>query len=144
MRRVAILAAVSLALSLSAFAAASAQTSQTLDSGWRFRLAEGDSQAKAHAEAAKWHDATVPGMVQSDLLAVKLLPDPYFRDNEAKVQWVGLSDWQYQTSFNVDKATLQRDHVDLVFDGLDTFADVYLNGHKLRRPITCFAAGAFR
>jgi beta-mannosidase len=130
-QRLAKLVAVSLVLSLSAFAAASAQTSQMLDSGWRFRLADGDSQAKAHAEAAKWHNATVPGMVQSDLLAVKVLPDPYFRDNEAKVQWVGLSDWQYQTSFNVDKATLTRDHVDLVFDGLDTFADVYLNGHKL-------------
>jgi beta-mannosidase len=109
-----------------------AQTStQSLDSGWRFRLAEGDSHGKDHQGATQWHAAVVPGTVQTDLLAVKLLSDPYYRDNEAKVQWAGLSDWQYQTSFTVDKATLARDHVDLVFDGLDTYADVYLNGRKL-------------
>ena len=106
-------------------------TVQSLDNGWRFRLAEGDQHAKDHRDAAQWHAATVPGTVQTDLLGAKLLPDPYFRDNEAKVQWVGLSNWQYQSTFIVDKATLQRDHVDLVFDGLDTFADVYLNGIKL-------------
>jgi beta-mannosidase len=109
-----------------------AQTiTQSLDGGWRFRLANDDGHAKDHRGATPWHTATVPGTVQTDLLAAKLLPDPYYRDNEAKVQWVGLSNWQYQTTFIVDQATLQRDHVELVFDGLDTFADVYLNGHKL-------------
>lgn len=106
-------------------------TSQSLDGGWRYRLVEGDAQAKDHRAAAHWHNATVPGTVQTDLMAAKLLPDPFYRDNEARVQWVGLADWQYETSFSVDRATLARDHVDLVFDGLDTFADVYLNGHKL-------------
>ncbi|HTV84836.1 MAG TPA: glycoside hydrolase family 2 protein [Dyella sp.] len=121
-----------LALACLAFRPVAAQTTtQNLDSGWRFRLAEGDSQAKAHAAATRWHAASVPGMVQADLLTAKLLPDPYFRDNEAKVQWVGLADWQYQTHFTVDQATLDRQHVELVFDGLDTFADVYLNGTKL-------------
>ncbi|GLQ48452.1 beta-mannosidase [Dyella lipolytica] len=122
---------MSLLVLLPMLGAASAQTTQVLDHGWRFRLADGDSQAKAHHEAASWHSATVPGMVQSDLLATKLLADPFFRDNEAGVQWVGLSDWQYETSFTADEATLKRDHVEMVFDGLDTFADIYLNGHKL-------------
>jgi beta-mannosidase len=111
--------------------AAAQTTTQALDSGWRFRLLQGDAQAQAHHEAARWHDASVPGMVQTDLMAARLLPDPYYRDNEARVQWVGLADWEYETRFNVDAATLARDHVDLVFDGLDTFADIYLNGHKL-------------
>ena len=115
-----------------ALGTAQAQTvTQSLDSGWHFRLAAGDSHAKDHHAAADWHIASVPGTVQTDLLAAKLLPDPFYRDNEAKVQWVGLADWQYETTFTVDKATLQRDHVELVFDGLDTFADIYLNGHKL-------------
>jgi beta-mannosidase len=130
-RRAATLA-LCLVVSCLAMHAASAQTTtQVIDSGWRFRLADGDGNAKAHGAATHWHNAAVPGMVQSDLLTAKLLPDPYFRDNEAKVQWVGLSDWQYQTHFSVDQATLARDHVDLVFDGLDTLADVYLNGTKL-------------
>ncbi len=40
-------------------------------------------------------------------------------------------DWDYQLSFKVDAASLKRDHVDLVFDGLDTFAEVSLNGQRL-------------
>ena len=104
---------------------------QSLDAGWQFRLAPGDSHAAAHPQAAQWLPATVPGTVQTDLLAAKLVPDPYWRDNEAKIQWVGLADWQYRSTFTVDAATLARKHIDLVFDGLDTFADVTLNGHKL-------------
>ena len=136
--RFAKIAVVALVLMLLALGTASAQTVQSLDSGWRFRLVDGDHEAKTHAEATHWHNATVPGMVQSDLLAAKLLADPYFRDNEASAQWAGLSDWRYQTSFTVDSTTLARDHVELVFDGLDTFADVYLNGTQLRATDNMF------
>lgn len=108
-----------------------ALTTQSLDAGWQFRIAPGDHHAPAHPGAERWRSATVPGSVQLDLLAHKLIPDPYWRDDEAKVQWVGLSDWIYRTRFTMDPATLARKYVELVFDGLDTFADVYLNGHKL-------------
>jgi len=110
---------------------ASALTTQSLDTGWQFRIAAGDAHAAAHPRAMQWLPATVPGSVQTDLMALKLIPDPYWRDDEAKVQWVGLSNWRYRKTFEVDAATLGRAHVDLVFDGLDTFADVYLNGHKV-------------
>jgi beta-mannosidase len=110
---------------------ATALTTQSLDAGWQLRIAPGDAHAPAHPRAAHWLPATVPGSAQSDLMALKLVPDPYWRDDEAKVQWVGLSNWQYRKRFDVDAATLGRTHVDLVFDGLDTFADVWLNGHKI-------------
>ncbi len=111
--------------------AAAPSSSQSLDAGWQFRLAPGDANAKGHPQAAQWLPATVPGSAQTDLLARHLIPDPFVGENEAKVQWVGLSDWQYRTNFNVDAATLRRAHVELVFDGLDTFADVYLNDRKV-------------
>ena len=110
---------------------ASALTTQSLDNGWQFRIAPDDPHAHEHPHAAQWLPATVPGAVQTDLMALELIPDPYWRDDEAKVQWVGLSNWQYRKTFDVDAATLDRAHVDLVFEGLDTFADVYLNGHKV-------------
>jgi beta-mannosidase len=110
---------------------ASALTTQLLDAGWQFRIAPDDAHAREHPRAMGWLPATVPGSVQTDLMALKLIPDPYWRDDEAKVQWVGLSNWQYRKTFEVDAATLGRAHVDLVFDGLDTFADVHLNGHEI-------------
>ena len=110
---------------------ASALATQSLDAGWQFRIAPDDAHAREHLRAMQWLPATVPGSVQTDLMSLKLIPDPYWRDDEAKVQWVGLSNWQYRKTFEVDAATLTRAHVDLVFDGLDTFADVHLNGHEI-------------
>ncbi|MBK8521141.1 MAG: hypothetical protein IPL54_09740 [Chitinophagaceae bacterium] len=70
----------------------------------------------------------MPGTVHTDLLANKLIPDPYFRDNESKLQWIDKADWEYKTVFNVDDQTFIKKNIELVFDGLDTYADVFLNG----------------
>src|SRR5208282_59233 len=102
-------------------------SSRTLDLDWQFR-AIGDTDK---VDAKQWHPAQVPGVVQTDLLKNGLIPDPFDRDNEFRLQWIGLTDWEYQTVFQADAASLARDHVDLVFDGLDTLADVYLNDQAI-------------
>jgi beta-mannosidase len=66
--------------------------------------------------------------VQTDLLANGLIPDPFAGANEAGLQWIGLADWEYRTTFAVGHEELARRRLDLVFDGLDTFGDVYVNG----------------
>jgi beta-mannosidase len=106
-------------------------TSRTLADGWRFRLVPSSAALKDHPEAASWRAGRVPGSVQTDLLAARAIPDPFQRDNEAQLQWIGLADWQYELPLTIDAATLSHGHVELVFDGLDTFADVSLNGRKL-------------
>lgn len=116
---------VCLAIPASLFAAE--PTSLTLDSGWQFRAVTKVDQP----EAAQWHAAQVPGVVHTDLLNNKLIPDPFDKDNEFHLQWIGLADWEYQTTFQVDSAALAHEHVDLVFAGLDTFADVYLNDQSI-------------
>lgn len=75
----------------------------------------------------KWLPATVPGTVHTDLMKQKLIPDPFYRDNEAKVQWVSKLDWDYRTQFNVDARQLSANNLELVFEGLDTYADIWLN-----------------
>ncbi|HEX7956871.1 MAG TPA: glycoside hydrolase family 2 protein [Pyrinomonadaceae bacterium] len=60
-------------------------------------------------------------------MANGLVEDPFYRDNERKLQWVGKTDWEYRTTFNVTPALLRRGHLELVFDGLDTYATVYVN-----------------
>ena len=98
-----------------------------LDAGWQLRIQPDTPQAARHPEQSGWISAHVPGSVQTDLLAAGKIGDPFYRDNEAGLQWIGLADWDYRLVFNVDAATLKRDHVELVFDGLDTFADVSVN-----------------
>ena len=95
-----------------------------LTTGWRFRAV----QSPDHPETTAWHAATVPGVVHTDLEHAGLIPDPFFGDNEKRLQWIGLTDWEYTCDFDVSAASLRRQHAELVFEGLDTFADVQLNG----------------
>lgn len=104
-----------------------------LQAAWMFRLLPGNAQLKARPEAGQWRTATVPGAVHTDLLANGVIPDPYAGAPEAGLQWIGLADWEYQARFDVDAATLARPHAELAFDGLDTFAEVSLNGRALLR-----------
>ncbi|PYT04137.1 MAG: beta-mannosidase [Acidobacteria bacterium] len=92
-----------------------------LHSGWKFR----------EAGKGEWRAANVPGCVHTDLLANKLIEDPFYRDDEPKLQWIGKTDWEYQTTFDAPPELLKREHVELVFEGLDTYATVTLNGSVL-------------
>jgi beta-mannosidase len=94
------------------------QQSISLNSGWQF----------SQQGTGKWHSAQVPGTVHTDLLRNKLIYDPYYRDNEKTLQWIGEKNWDYKKTFAVSAAVLQQKHIELVFDGLDTYATVYLNG----------------
>ncbi|GAB3241331.1 glycoside hydrolase family 2 TIM barrel-domain containing protein [Hymenobacter seoulensis] len=98
--------------------AGTGKTTTLLTSGWRFKQLGKDN----------WAPATVPGTVHTDLLASKQIEDPLYRDNELKQQWIGKTDWEYETTFSVPTTTLQRANLELVFKGLDTYADVTLNG----------------
>ena len=98
-----------------------AQNRQYLHEGWTF------SEARFHNR----YPAQVPGVVHTDLLRQGLINDPYIGLNERKVQWVDKEDWVYETTFRADETILADEHIDLCFDGLDTYADVYLNDSKI-------------
>jgi beta-mannosidase len=102
-------------------------SSRNLNSSWQFHAVANTDRS----DVKEWHPAQVPGVVQTDLLRSGLIPDPFDRDNEFHLQWIGLADWEYQTTFQMDAAALAHDHADLVFEGLDTFADVYLNDQAI-------------
>src|SRR6201988_161462 len=102
-------------------ASSSGKTVMTIDAGWQFR----------EAGKTDWHRATVPGCVHTDLLANKLIEDPFYRDNEKKQQWIGKTNWEYRTTFKLTPQIMNRENVELVFEGLDTYAEVYLNDQLL-------------
>ena len=71
----------------------------------------------------QWYSAKVPGNNFSDLLNNGFIPDPFYGTNEDSVQWVAEKEWIYQTTFSAPKS---KNHY-LIFKGLDTYANVYLN-----------------
>lgn len=101
--------------------ARTAKTVMKIDAGWQFR----------EAGKTDWHKATVPGCVHTDLLANKLIEDPFYRDNEKKQQWIGKTNWEYTTTFKITPQIMNRENVELVFEGLDTYAQVYVNDQLL-------------
>ncbi len=84
---------------------------------WQFRK-KGDKE---------WLSATIPGTVHTDLLTNKLIADPYYGDNEKQSQWIENEDWEYKTYFDISKQELNQQHVELQFEGLDTYAKVFFN-----------------
>ena len=86
----------------------------------------------------KWLTATVPGTVHLDLMNNKIIPDPYKDENEKKVQWIENEDWDYRASFKISSKELEYQNIDLVFNGLDTFSEIYLNGKLLRKTDNMF------
>ncbi len=92
--------------------------SQSLNGSWQLRQV-GETEVYA---------GQVPGGVHTDLLAAGCIPDPFYGDNELRVQWVAEQDWQYSRAFEVSQALLDEEQVYLVADGLDTLGQVEING----------------
>lgn len=74
---------------------------------------------------------SVPSVVQENLFDAGLIPHPYLGVVEEELLWISDHPWTYTTHFNVDPKFLKKDVVELVFEGIDTYASVTLNGKKL-------------
>lgn len=96
----------------------SAQLQRVNFENWNFR----------NVKDTNYLPATVPGTVHTDLLANGIIEDPFYRDNEKKVQWIEKEDWVYKTEFDFENT---EEKIDLVFEGLDTYANVFINGQKV-------------
>ncbi len=99
---------------------------------WTFR------ETGAAARFKDWMPAVVPGCVHTDLLRDQKIPDPFYGTNEKDLQWIEHADWEYRSTFVADDALLAREHVDLVWKGLDTFAEVFVNGASVLRADNMF------
>ncbi len=88
-----------------------------LELNWKFR----------QVGTSPWYPASVPGNVFTDLYKNKLIEDPFYSDNEKELQWVEKKSWEYRCDFNGDTSLLKRKHIEVVFEGLDTYASVFLN-----------------
>jgi len=74
----------------------------------------------------------LPSEAHADLYAAGLIPHPYGEGNvEQELQWIPQHVWDYSLKFDIENGVWQNDNIDLIFNGLDTYADVWLNGEKI-------------
>ncbi len=76
----------------------------------------------------KKHKATIPGTVHTDLYENQLIPDPFYGANEKQLQWIENENWEYESTFSLSEKEISNENIELEFDGLDTYATIYING----------------
>jgi beta-mannosidase len=122
--------------------------SMKLNDNWKIR--QFDVGAARDLEVASpeyidyfWMTASVPGDVHSTLIQRKLIDDPFFGHNDLKCEWVEEKVWWYRSSFEFEGNLKKEDRYELIFEGLDTFATVYLNGIELGSTENMFISHTF-
>lgn len=88
-----------------------------------------------------WLSAEIPGCNYLDLLKAKKIKDPYFGENFKESMWIQNNDWWYQSEFTIPEINDKK--VLLVFEGLDTFCNIYLNGEKISQTKNMFVSYQF-
>jgi beta-mannosidase len=76
----------------------------------------------------KKHKAFIPGNVHTDLYENQLIPDPFYGANEKQLQWIENENWEYESTFSLSEKEISNENIELEFDGLDTYATIYING----------------
>lgn len=100
----------------------------SLTNGWEFR----------QLGTEKWNPAEVPGTVHTDLFRNGLIPDPYMGTNPDSLRWIEEEDWEYRLKFNLLPKYLRYEHMELVFEGLDTYTEIFLNDEPLLRTANAY------
>jgi beta-mannosidase len=109
------------------------RTVRPLNRDWTFKQA--DDKISAYRPVAQF-----PTNVHLDLIANGLILDPFFAKNERDIQWVGEKVWIYRTHFSSPPTHPGggTQKVVLVFEGLDTYATVVLNGTEIVKTDNMF------
>lgn len=103
-----------------------------LNDGWEFYYAPED----------KWYPAHVPGNIHTDLYQAGLIDNPFLGNNADSLNWISQTKWQYRKDFTIAKLFYNR-NLELVFDGLDTYCDIILNGDTIGNTYNMYRQWVF-
>ena len=106
---------------------------QTLTTGWKLR----------RTDETEWLPAEVPGSVFSTLLKEGRIPDPYYRENEGLVRSASYFDYEYTLTFTPSENLLKQEKVELIFEGIDTLGEIFLNRIPIGKTINMHHAYCF-
>ncbi len=92
---------------------------------------------------AKWIPAKVPGTVHTDLFNAGLIDNPFKEGNEYKYEWISRSSWIYRMEFDYPAGLSRSSVVNLVFEGIDTSSEIFLNNKLIGRTGNMFLKSEF-
>ena len=106
---------------------------------WEYRLGaesatslEGILDRHQQSAVGKWAKCSqFPTEIHLELMRAGIIPHPYKAANEHQLQWVGKQSWDFRAKIVIEPDLLKRQMAELEFEGLDTFAEVFLNDEKI-------------
>nr|XP_019594486.1 PREDICTED: beta-mannosidase isoform X2 [Rhinolophus sinicus] len=110
-----------------------AARSLSLRGSWRVRSGNGSLELPGE----------VPGCVHSALFQRNLIQDPYYRFNDLNYRWISLDNWTYSKEFKIPFDISKWQKVNLVFEGVDTVAEVLLNNVSIGKTNNMFRRYSF-
>ena len=96
--------------------------------------------AQAHAG---WLPAQVPGEIHLDLMRAGQMPEPSSGTNMPECRWPETKSWWYRTTFTLEPDFLAHERQELIFDGLDLYAQVFVNGQLAGEASNAFVPAIF-
>ena len=117
-------------------------STQNLNSDWHFKpnrpIVPSRKEDLGQNIKPEGYKTQLPNTALNALLENKAVENPFFRDNETKLQWLEKEDWTFEKTFDVEPKTLKAAKLMLVLRGVDTYADVFLNGILLAKTNNAF------
>ncbi|KAJ8985912.1 hypothetical protein NQ317_010669 [Molorchus minor] len=114
-----------------------------LDLGGKWLVKEASGSKYLYVVNMKIWKLLCQGGIYSDLMNNGIIDDIYYGANDDETRWVPRSNWTYYTTFTVHEDLLKFENIKLVFDGLDTFASVFVNDVKVGESINMFVQYVF-
>ena len=84
------------------------------------------------------YDTHIPNSAMNVLFENKAIPDPFYKDNEAKLQWLEKTDWIWENRFDVKEEVTILEKNELILRGVDTYADIFLNDSLILKTDNAF------
>ncbi|HJT24383.1 MAG TPA: glycoside hydrolase family 2 protein, partial [bacterium] len=111
----------------------------SLDGEWKFRVA-GPLRGAAPRDLNlhQWMRGTMPGTIHYQLQKLGKIPDPFYGRNELDLQWIDEQDWELVKEVRVTPQEAAQGRQELIFDGIDTVAEIFLNGKKVGQSFNMF------
>lgn len=95
------------------------------------------------AQLNDWRTAQIPGTIHQDLMNHSIIGNVFDLDAESYQNWVEHSDWEYKCTFSVTDKNITDKNIDLVLEGVDTYATIYLNNDSVASIENMFVGYTF-
>ncbi|MBU2597161.1 MAG: hypothetical protein KJ757_06360, partial [Planctomycetes bacterium] len=110
---------------------------------WRFKQYPVSARRMRDLDKGNWLNCVVPSSIYADLAEAGIIKRKKLESNPEDFFQVSLEPWIYKKQFDLSSSFLENEKIELLFEGLDTFGQVWLNGKLLGRADNMFCQWRF-